>query len=284
MAGGPGASPPAAAARTDGVRRGVVGPFRHATGSRVRRRVPRRHRRAIRFCSPSCFGRAIRARWRRAGGRSAGAQSAARVGQALGVAAPRDSRRRREDLARAVAVLGNGAAPTTAGALAELSERTSMAAMEALVEAQIFTNDAQLCFVHPLMRAVVYDDIAPVARAVWHRKQLGYWQSAWRTPGSVATQLLAAERTGGSLGGRAPAGRVLHPLVGAVPQRWRASSPSGRWSNPRRPRSAPPSYASLPLPSSTSATWPASTTCAKHWQQSPRDRNAHSWYCCSVRR
>ena len=100
-----------------------------------------------------------------------------------------------KDLARAVAVLGNGAAPTSAGALAELSERTSMAAMEALVEAQIFTNDAQLCFVHPLIRAVVYDDIAPVARAVWHRKAARLLAERLATPGSVATQLLAAERT-----------------------------------------------------------------------------------------
>ena len=100
-----------------------------------------------------------------------------------------------KDLARAVAVLGDGAAPTTAGALAELSERTSMAATEALVEAQIFTSDAQLCFVHPLMRSVVYDDIAPAARAVWHRKAARLLAERGAPPDSVATQLLAAERT-----------------------------------------------------------------------------------------
>jgi DNA-binding NarL/FixJ family response regulator len=101
-----------------------------------------------------------------------------------------------KDLARSVAVLGDGAAPTTAGALADLSERTSVAAMEALVQAQIFTSDAQLCFVHPLMRSVVYDDIAPAARAVWHRKAARLLADRGAMPGSVATQLLAAERTG----------------------------------------------------------------------------------------
>ena len=98
-------------------------------------------------------------------------------------------------LARAVAVLGDGTAPTTAGALAELGDRTLMAATEALAAAQIFTSDAQLSFVHPLVRSVVYDDIAPAVRAVWHRKAARLLADRGAGPGSVATQLLAAERT-----------------------------------------------------------------------------------------
>jgi DNA-binding NarL/FixJ family response regulator len=102
------------------------------------------------------------------------------------------------DLARAVAILGDGAVPTTAGALAGLSEQAVIAATDALVAAQIFTNDPELSFVHPLMRSVIYEDIAPAARAVWHRKAAQLLAQRDRTAGSVAAQLLLAERTGDS--------------------------------------------------------------------------------------
>ena len=60
------------------------------------------------------------------------------------------------DLARAVAILGDGAIPTTAGALAGFSDQAVIAATEALAAAQIFTTDPELSFVHPLMRSVIY--------------------------------------------------------------------------------------------------------------------------------
>ena len=100
------------------------------------------------------------------------------------------------DLARAVALLGDGTAPTTAGALAGLSEPGVITASEALVAAEIFTHDPELRFVHPLVRSVIYEDIAPAARAVWHRKAARLLAQRGATAGSVATQLVAAERTG----------------------------------------------------------------------------------------
>jgi DNA-binding NarL/FixJ family response regulator len=100
------------------------------------------------------------------------------------------------DLARAVALLGDGTVPTTAGALAGLSERAVIAAAEALAAAQIFTNDPELSFVHPLIRSVIYEDIAPAARAIWHRKAARLLAKRGAPAGSVAAQLLLAERTG----------------------------------------------------------------------------------------
>ena len=98
------------------------------------------------------------------------------------------------DLARAVALLGDGAVPTTAGALAGLSEQAVIAAAEVLAAAEIFTDDPELSFVHPLVRSVIYEDIAPAARAVWHRKAAWLLAGRGAPAGSVASQLLRAER------------------------------------------------------------------------------------------
>ena len=98
------------------------------------------------------------------------------------------------DLARAVSVLGDGAAPTTAAALADLSEEAVIAAAEALAAAQFFTSDRELSFVHPLVRSVVYEDIAPARRAVWHRRAARLLAEREAPAGSVAAQLLLAER------------------------------------------------------------------------------------------
>jgi DNA-binding NarL/FixJ family response regulator len=115
------------------------------------------------------------------------------------------------DLARAVALLGDGTVPATAGALAGLSEQTVIGAVEALTSAEIFTNDPELSFVHPLMRSVIYEDIAPAARAVWHRKAARLLAQRRAAAGSVAAQLLAAERTGD----RWAAARLLDAARGA---------------------------------------------------------------------
>ena len=105
---------------------------------------------------------------------------------------------RARDLARAVSVLGDGAVPTTAAALAGLSEEAVIAAAEALAAAQFFTSDLALSFVHPLVRSVVYEDIAPPGRAVWHRRAARLLAECGAPAGSVAAQLLLAERTGDS--------------------------------------------------------------------------------------
>jgi DNA-binding CsgD family transcriptional regulator len=102
------------------------------------------------------------------------------------------------ELARAVAVMGDGTAATTAGALAGLSEPAVIAAAQALAAAEIFTNAPELGFVHPLMRSVIYEDIAPAVRAVWHRRAARLLADREAPGGSVATQLLLAERTGDS--------------------------------------------------------------------------------------
>ena len=115
------------------------------------------------------------------------------------------------DLARAVALLGDGTVLTTAGALAGLSEPAVIAAAEALTGAQIFANDRELSFVHPLMRSVIYEDIAPAVRAVWHRKAARLLADRGATDGTVATQLCLAERTGDSWA----AARLLDAARGA---------------------------------------------------------------------
>jgi DNA-binding CsgD family transcriptional regulator len=73
------------------------------------------------------------------------------------------------ELARALAVLGDGASLRTAAALAQLDVETAATAAAALEGAGIFRREAELGFVHPIVRSAVYADLPPSARAMAHR-------------------------------------------------------------------------------------------------------------------
>lgn len=70
-------------------------------------------------------------------------------------------------IAKAVAVLGDGAAPGTAADLAGLTTGAAADAAAALVRAEILDPDGTT-FVHPLVGAAVYRDMPPLGRAGHH--------------------------------------------------------------------------------------------------------------------
>ncbi|HEX8122419.1 MAG TPA: AAA family ATPase [Solirubrobacteraceae bacterium] len=72
-------------------------------------------------------------------------------------------------LARALAVLGDGASLHTAAALAEVDVETAARAAASLELAGIFRREAGLGFVHPIVRSAVYADLPPSERALAHR-------------------------------------------------------------------------------------------------------------------
>jgi DNA-binding CsgD family transcriptional regulator len=71
-------------------------------------------------------------------------------------------------LAQAVAVLGGRAPLLLAADLAELDEDTAARAADSLVRGGFFEPREELAFVHPIVRAAVYDELAPAERQVRH--------------------------------------------------------------------------------------------------------------------
>jgi DNA-binding NarL/FixJ family response regulator len=72
------------------------------------------------------------------------------------------------ELARAVAVLGDDTEPALAGRVAGLSEAAARAAADLLARADVFARAGGLSFVHPIVRAALYDDLAPGERQARH--------------------------------------------------------------------------------------------------------------------
>ena len=99
-------------------------------------------------------------------------------------------------VARSVAVLGDGADPTLIGELAELDAETVAAASRELVRAEILRPDSPFGFVHPLVQAAVYRDLAPGERELGHARaaRLLYVRNA--PAEQVAAQLLKIPPSG----------------------------------------------------------------------------------------
>jgi DNA-binding CsgD family transcriptional regulator len=72
------------------------------------------------------------------------------------------------ELARAVAVLGDDSDLSLAGRVSGLSEAAAREAADGLVRADIFTRAERLGFVHPIVRAALYEDLAPGERQARH--------------------------------------------------------------------------------------------------------------------
>ena len=95
-------------------------------------------------------------------------------------------------LARAIAVLGEGAALATARELAGLDERQAADASGALARAEILRTDTPLGFVHPLVRDAIYLDLSPGEREIQHRQAADLLRGSQAAPEQVAAHLLAA--------------------------------------------------------------------------------------------
>jgi DNA-binding CsgD family transcriptional regulator len=98
-------------------------------------------------------------------------------------------------LARAAAVLGEGAPPTAAPQLAGLDGDEAAAAARALAGADIL-DAMTLGFVHPLVRAAVYAQLSAPQRADAHRRAAAILVEHGADGDAVALQLLAGEPCG----------------------------------------------------------------------------------------
>jgi ATP/maltotriose-dependent transcriptional regulator MalT len=99
-------------------------------------------------------------------------------------------------LARAVAVLGPGATLARAAALAGLDRGQAGRLAAALADADVLAPALPLRFVHPLVRASVYDDIAPGERGMLHRRAAELLAGEDADPEAIALQLLPVQPGG----------------------------------------------------------------------------------------
>jgi DNA-binding CsgD family transcriptional regulator len=94
-------------------------------------------------------------------------------------------------VARATAVLGDGAELAAVAELAGLDEREAARTTAALVRAEILRADPPLGFVHTLVRDAVYYDLAPAERELHHERAARLLADSGGKPEQVAAHLLA---------------------------------------------------------------------------------------------
>jgi hypothetical protein len=99
-------------------------------------------------------------------------------------------------VARALAVLGDGADVPVVARLAGLREPEVVDAIAALIRAEILRPDPPLGFVHPLVRAAVYQDVSPAERQLQHEGAAGILRDMGAAPEQVAAHLLVAPPRG----------------------------------------------------------------------------------------
>jgi DNA-binding CsgD family transcriptional regulator len=93
-------------------------------------------------------------------------------------------------LARAVAVLGDDADPRQAAALAGLDEPAASEAAGALARVDVLRAQPPLGFVHPLIRAAVYDELTALDRDSGHARAGRLLAQAGTEPERIAAHLL----------------------------------------------------------------------------------------------
>jgi DNA-binding NarL/FixJ family response regulator len=99
-------------------------------------------------------------------------------------------------VARALAVLGEGAEVAEVAAQAELDEAAVAAATGELMRVEILRREHPLGFVHPLVRDAVYDDLPPARRELEHSRAGRLLREAGASPERVAAHFLQVPRVG----------------------------------------------------------------------------------------
>ncbi|MGY1813671.1 BTAD domain-containing putative transcriptional regulator [Blastococcus sp. SYSU D00820] len=99
-------------------------------------------------------------------------------------------------VARAAAVLGDGAPLPAVAALAELPEPAAAAALATLARAEIVKDEQPVAFVHPLVREAVYRDLPAAERALRHERAAAILAAAGAPDEQVAAHLLLAPLRG----------------------------------------------------------------------------------------
>jgi DNA-binding CsgD family transcriptional regulator len=139
-----------------------------------------------------------------ANGRDAGtAIDAASIGMSAPAAVARSVRLRLDalgpeplSLARAVAVLGEGAPLPHAAELARLEPARASRALDCLAASEILAADEPLRFLHPLVASAVHDDLGTGERGDWHLRAARILARHGAEPQRVAIHLLAGGRRG----------------------------------------------------------------------------------------
>jgi DNA-binding CsgD family transcriptional regulator len=96
-------------------------------------------------------------------------------------------------LARAAAILPDGAEPRHAATLADLDAQTARSAADTLVAAGLLEHGRLLRFPHALVRAAVADDVPPASRAAAHRRAAALLRAEGARDEAIVPHLLAAE-------------------------------------------------------------------------------------------
>ncbi|MGE0066472.1 MAG: AAA family ATPase, partial [Solirubrobacterales bacterium] len=99
-------------------------------------------------------------------------------------------------VARAAAVLGDGAELPALAAQAELAEDAVAEACGALARSEILRPDPPVTFVHPLVREAIYQDLSAGERELSHERAARALAAAGAAPEQVATHLLHVPRRG----------------------------------------------------------------------------------------
>jgi DNA-binding CsgD family transcriptional regulator len=99
---------------------------------------------------------------------------------------PPESRR----LAEAVSILGDDADPRQAAALADLDSKVASDAAGALARVDVLRPQPPLGFIHPLIRAAVYDGLTPLERDIGHARAARLLAESGAEPERVAAHLL----------------------------------------------------------------------------------------------
>jgi DNA-binding CsgD family transcriptional regulator len=100
------------------------------------------------------------------------------------------------ELARAVAVLGEDSELQLAARVSGLSEDAARAAADDLVRADIFIGVERWGFVHPIVRAALYEDLAPGERQAQHAAAAEALAGQGASPELVTAHLLLTAPTG----------------------------------------------------------------------------------------
>ena len=99
-------------------------------------------------------------------------------------------------VARAVAVLGEGASLPAVAALAEVDEAALARAATVLARTEILRPEPPLGFVHALVRDAVYRELPHGERALWHERAVRVLQELGAPANQVAAQLLSVPPKG----------------------------------------------------------------------------------------
>ena len=120
-------------------------------------------------------------------------------------------------LAQAVAILGEGADPRYAAALAGLDEASAADAAVDLERVEIFRRDVAYTFVHPVVGSAVHAELAAVEKGRGHRQAADLLTKGGAEPERIAAHLLLATPRGDEWAVRALRAAARSAIARGVP-------------------------------------------------------------------